>query len=101
MSSEKEERPVPPGKGLDLDRFVNRLVLWKRPDDVVTLKNPTRQLPLTAVVCANGRADLLAKLIKAGATHSLTEAFRYALRYDAQECVAVLEGAGVKPPQIV
>jgi hypothetical protein len=90
---------LPPGSALDLDRFVARLVLWKRPDDVVTLKNPTRKLPLTAVVCANNRADLLRKLIKGGATHSLPEALQYALRWEAQECVAVLLEAGVKPPR--
>lgn len=77
------------------------MVLWKRPDDVVTLKNPARELPLTAVVCANNRADLLKKLIKAGATHSLTEAWRYAVRYDAQDCITVLQEAGAKPPQVI
>ncbi len=87
----------PPGSNLDLDRFVARLVLWKRPDDVVTLKDPVRKLPLTAVVCANNRPDLLARLIKAGAVHSLREALRFATDFNATECIEVLRESGVVP----
>lgn len=83
----------PPGSNLDLDRFVARLVLWKKPDDVVQLKNPARTLPLTAVVCANNRPDLLKKLLKAGAKHSLAEALRMAVTWNAEECVEILKEA--------
>ena len=84
---------LPPGHNLDLDRFVARLVLWKKPDDVVHLKNPARTLPLTAVVCANNRPDLLAKLLKAGAKHSLGEALRTAVLWEAEKCAALLREA--------
>lgn len=76
-----------------------RLILWKKPDDLVTLKNPDRKLPIAAVVCANGRPDLLIKLIKAGATHSLGEALAWAAGIIDDECLTILLEAGAKPTE--